>query len=130
MSRRSKNNRRTMPPLPAAGVRPLSQDDPSSADAQRKDAAKPASGGQQGGGTNAGPGPGRVDVPPQAERPSPPPQAQASAAPPAAPASAGKSNPINMALLELQEELGDTSQATHAWGLPPEPAPAAAPAPP
>src|SRR5947208_2416815 len=109
MSRRSKNNRRTMPPLPAAGVRPLSHDEPSLPEAAGKEEAKPPFGA----GLEAAAA--RGAVPPQPAKPaSPPPSPPAANVAPPSP-QAAKSNPINMALLELQEEMGEASQAMAAW---------------
>jgi TolA-binding protein len=82
MSRSPKDERRTMPPLPAAGVRPLAHHEPAQEEGRRPDEPK--------GSPQAGLGAG--------------PEAGAIANPPAGMA-APTSNPINMALLELQGEM-------------------------
>src|SRR5437899_5609317 len=92
MSRRSKNpNRRTMPPLPAAGVRPMAPDEPSTQEGPRPGVAPSTTQAGAGGGVGAGAGP--------AANPNP--------GAPGAP----KSNPINMALLELQEDTPEAEAA-------------------
>lgn len=99
MSRPPKDERRTMPPLPAAGVRPLAHHDPAHEERSRQEAPKAS---------------------PQAGVGSPPPAGAGGSE------TGPKSNPINMALLELQEELElPTSPAV----LPTPPA-AAVPTPP